>query len=167
MKIEYALTPDDWAVFGEYHARNTSQFRRVKNRAMAGGILFALGIGAALSSLAHTAVWLLIGIVLAAVWAWYWPRQFVANARAYMVRRDRACLSGSHMMEALPEGLRAKCDITDSTIAWIGIREVIETADYVFVMLDALQGYVVPKQRLTAGDVGQFLREVNRLRALL
>ena len=98
MKIEYALAPEDWAAFGEYHARTAPQFRRVKNRSLAGGILFALGSGAALSSIAGTPVWLLIGLASAVAWAWYWPRQFVANVHAHMLRKDRPCLRGQHIM---------------------------------------------------------------------
>lgn len=56
MRIEYALTAQDWAAFGDYHARTAPQFRRAKNRILAGGILLVLGTSATLSSLADTIV---------------------------------------------------------------------------------------------------------------
>jgi hypothetical protein len=82
-----------------------------------------------------------------------------------MAAKERACLRGRHFMEALPAGLRSRCDLADSTIAWAGIRDAIETPDHVFLMLDELQGYVLPKQRVVAGNVGRFLLEVARFRA--
>jgi len=67
-------------------------------------------------------------------------------------------------MEVLPEGLHAKCDVTDSVIGWAGIRDVIRTADHVFVMLSDEQGYVVPKKRVITGDLEPLIDEVEHLR---
>jgi hypothetical protein len=166
MRIEYTLTPDDWAAFGEYHARTMPQMRRAMRRSLIGGIVLSVAIGAAFWAFAHSSVWLFIGLLYAVFWSWYWPRTFIANVRAHMSRKDRACLRGLHIMESSDKGLRIQCDISDSTMAWIGVQDVIENTSYVFVMFDGLQGCVVPKQRITAGDVGQFLGEVNQLRAL-
>lgn len=165
MQVEYELTPDDWAAFGEYHARHSPHFQRAKNRSILNGILLAAAIGAILWIYADLAVALTIAICAAAGAAWYPSRQLVAHARAHMAAKERACLRGRHFMEALPAGLRSRCDIADSTIAWAGIRDVIETADHVFLMLDELQGYVLPRQRIVAGDIGRFLREVAKFRA--
>ena len=165
MQIEYILTPDDWAAFGEYHARHSPHFQRVKNRATLNGILLAVVIGVTLWIYANAAVALVMAICIAAGSAWYGPRQLVAHTRAHMAAKERACLRGRHVMEALPAGLRSRCDVADSTIAWVGIRDAIETPDHVFLMLDELQGYVVPKQRIVAGDAGRFLLEVARFRA--
>jgi YcxB-like protein len=165
MQIEYVLTPDDWAAFGEYHARHSPHFQRVKNQAVLNGILLALVAGGTLWIFASPAVALVIAICVAAGSAWYGPRQLVAHVRTHMVSKERACLRGRHFMETLPAGLRSRCDITDSTVAWAGIRDAIETPDHIFLMLDEMQGYVVPKQAIVAGDVGHFLREVAKFRA--
>jgi hypothetical protein len=165
MQVEYVPTPDDWAAFGEYHARHSPHFQRVKNRATLNGILLAVAIGVTLWIYANTAVALAIAVCIAAGSAWYGPRQLVAHARAHMAAKERACLRGRHFMEVLPAGLRSRCDIADSTIGWAGIRDVIEMHDHVFIMLDELQGYVLPKQRIVAGDVGRFLLEVAKFRS--
>lgn len=165
MQIEYELMPDDWAAFGEYHARHSPHFQRAKNRSVLNGILLAVAIGVILSIYANPAAALIVAICAAAGSAWYAPRQLVAHVRAHMAGKERACLRGRHFMEALPAGLRSRCDIADSTVAWAGIRAVIETADHVFLMLDELQGYVLPKQRIVAGEIGRFLSEVATFRA--
>ena len=165
MQIEYELTPDDWAAFGEYHARHSPHFQRAKNRSVLNGILLAVAIGVLLWIFAGPAVAVVIALCAAAGSAWYAPRQLLAHTRAHMAAKDRACLRGRHFIEALPSGLRSRCDLADSTIAWAGIRDAIETADHVFLMLDELQGYVLPKQRIVAGDIRSFLREVAKFRA--
>jgi hypothetical protein len=67
-------------------------------------------------------------------------------------------------MEALQDGLRAKCDVIDSLIGWVGIHDLIQVPEHLFVMLSAMQGYVIPKARVISGDVDAFLREFQRLR---
>lgn len=166
MQLEYVLTPEDWGAFGEYHARHLPHFQRVRDGVRLNGILLAIIIGVTLWIYANPAVATVIALCIGAGAAWYGPRQLVAHARAHMTAKDRPCLRGRHFMEALPAGLRSRCDVTDSTIAWVGIRDAIETPDYVFLMLDELQGFVIPKKGIVAGDVGQFLLDVARFRDL-
>lgn len=165
MQIEYILTPDDWAAFGEYQARHSPSFQRAKTRTVLNGILLGVGIGIMLWIYATPVVALVVATCSVAGAAWYGPRQLIAHTRAHMAAKDRACLRGHHFIEALPEGLRSRCDIADSTLAWRGILNVIDTPDHIFIMLDELQGYVVPKQRIVAGDVARFLVAVEEFRA--
>lgn len=165
MRIEYLLTPDDWAAFGEHHARNAPHFQRAKNRAVRNGVLLALVIGVATCIVTKSAVPSVIAACAAIGWAWNASGRLVADVRTHMASKERACLRGRHILEALPAGLRSRCDIADSTVAWAGIREVIETSDHAFLMLDELQGYVIPKKHIVAGDVRHFQIEVANFRA--
>ena len=164
MRIEYLLTPDDWAAFGEYCARNSPHLQSAKNRGILNGVLLALMIGLATCIFTKNAVPLVIATCAAIGWSWNASGRLVAHVRKDMASKERRCLRGVHVLEVLPAGLRSKCDITDSTVAWIAIREVIETSDHIFVMLDELQGHVIPKQRISAGDVRDFLLEVAKYR---
>lgn len=165
VKIEYDITPEDWGAFGEYHARRSPQFRRATRGGVMTGMLILLLAATAMSLAMHSIAWLALGFVAAAAWGWYWPRQVVINTRSYMARKDLPCLRGHHVIEALPEGLRAKCDVTESLVAWVGVRDVIQTPEHVFVMLDGLQGYVIPKKLVLSGELEPFAREVERLRS--
>jgi len=164
MKVEYEITPEDWAAFGEYHARTSSHFRKFVHVGIAVGVVLLLAIGEILSLSTDSPVFVVVGLVAAIIWVLYWPRQVIANVRTHMARKDQPCLRGRHLMEVLPEGLHAKCDVTDSVIGWAGIRDVIRTADHVFVMLSDEQGYVVPKKRVITGDLEPLIDEVEHLR---
>ena len=164
MQIEYLLTPDDWAAFGEYHARHSRHLQNAKNTAILKGVLLALMIGVAASISTKSAVPLIIAACAAIGWSWNASGRLVAHVRAHMASKERPCLRGPHILEVLPAGLRSRCDITDSTVAWAGVREVIETSEHIFLMLDELQGYVVPKQRIVVGDPRQFLHEIAKFR---
>src|SRR5439155_21987411 len=115
-----------------------------------------------LGSRSGSFIWFAAGIVAALVWAWRWPRYVIAHIRSHMRDREQPCLRGRHAMEAVPEGLHAECDITDSMVRWAGIRSIAETTTHIFVMLTDVQGYVIPKARVGIGNVEAFLAEINR-----
>lgn len=164
MRIEYELKPEDWGAFGEYHARTSPPFRRLARAGVAWGVIVVLVLTAAVVQVSHSLAYAGLGVAVAILWAVYWPWRLVVNARKHMAAKDRPCLRGRHMMEAVIEGLHAKCEITDSITAWIGIYAIRETADHIFVMLDETRGYVVPKARVISGNVAELLTEINEFR---
>ena len=110
-------------------------------------------------------VWVAAGMVAAAMWGWWWPRYVVAHAGSHMRSREQPCLRGRHLMEALPEGLYAECDITKSTVRWSGIAAVAENANHIFIMLNDVQGYVVPKRQVVSGTIEVFSAKLNQYRS--
>ncbi|HUR81707.1 MAG TPA: YcxB family protein [Thermoanaerobaculia bacterium] len=44
---------------------------------------------------------------------------------------------------------------------WTSVHDVAVTSRHVLVMLSDVQGYVVPKERIRAGDLDQFVREAR------
>ena len=162
MRIEYDLTPEDCAAFGEYCVLNSPAVRRMTQVAVVGGIALSLITFGAFWLRSGSAWWLAAGFAVAVAWGWYWPRQVVANARAGMSNRERPCLRGRHVMEALPAGLVAKCDVTEATIRWVGIHSIARTTNHVFVMRSDIEGFVIPIGRVTSGDIDQFVKEVDR-----
>lgn len=162
MRIEYELTPDDWAEFGEYCARTSPGFQRAKYVGVVVGLLLIVACSVLMWQRAEGIWWLVIGAFTAFAWGVFWPRHLVSHARAHMSRRQLPCLSGRHVMEPTPAALVAKCDITESSTRWAGIQNVTETTRHVFVMLSDVQGYVVPKARIVSGDANQFIREAQQ-----
>ena len=140
MRIEYELTPEDWAAFGEYVATHASAMRKVVREGQQSGAIAMLLVFVALSWALKSWFPLVVGAVLAALWMWHWPRQVVRKARESVVARDLPCLQGRHVLEALPEGLRSHCDISDTTTRWAGIHSIGETPSHVFVMFSEVQG---------------------------
>lgn len=160
-RIEYELTKDDWADFGEFCARTVPEFVRVARMGIATRVVMALAASGVLFAKLHSPWVLAVGACVAVAWAWSWPRHLVSHARRHMRERKRACLSGIHAMEATPEALNAKCDITESSVRWTGISRIVTTARHVFVMLSGGQGYVVPKERIRAGNIDEFIRDAE------
>jgi hypothetical protein len=161
MRIEYDLTAEDWADFGEYCARTAPEFRRAIHGGITSGVLTIVVVSGLLWLKTSSLGLVLVGAVTAVAWGLFWPRRLVSHVRAHMRKRQLQCLTGLHILEATPEALLAKCDVTESTTRWAGIDHVAETARHVFVMLSDVQGYVIPKARIRGGDLDQFAREAQ------
>ena len=164
MRIEYELTPEYWAAFGEHCGRTAPGFRRTAVIGSLFGVVLILLTTVVLWQRSDSYVWLIIGFAGAGAWGLYWPRYLVSHARSHMRNREQPCLRGRHVMEAAANGLSAECEITSSVVKWPGIHAVSQTADHVFVMLSDVQGYVIPKKRVTSGDVEHFVRELHQHR---
>jgi hypothetical protein len=164
MRIEYQLTPDDWAAFGEHCGRNAPGFRRSAHVGRVVGIIVTLAAAAILWRQSASLGWLVAGMAAAVAWGWWWPRYLIAHAGSHMRTREQPCLRGRHLMEATPNGLYAECDITKSTVRWSGIAAVAEDDGHIFVMLSDVQGYVIPKREVVSGSIELFLAELNQYR---
>jgi hypothetical protein len=164
MRIEYELQPEDWAAFAEHCALTSPTYRRAaRNVAVAGSLILFL-LGAFAGAAANSVIWPAAGVALALAWLWYWPRQLVRSVRENAMRQERPCLTGRHVMEALPDGLHARCDITDSLTRWAGVTDIVAASRHVFVMLGEMKGYTISKSRVDSGDIESFITAARRYR---
>jgi len=139
--------------------------RRFIYSGVALGAMFVLAVTGLLSATTHSGLYLWFGVAYAIFWVWYWPRRVVTNVRARMAAKNRPCMSGLHVIEALPDGLHAQCELSESRIGWAGVRRVIRTTDHAFVMLDDVQCYVIPRRRVVAGELEALIDEIESRRA--
>ena len=162
MKIEYDLTPDDWADFGEYCARTAPEFRRARHNNIMSGVIMAVALSVLLWFTTRSLTIVVASTVFGIAGAFFWPNRLVSHARAHMQKRELSCLNGRHVLEITPEALMARCDVTESTTRWAGVHHVAETTRHVLVMLNDVQGYVIPKARICEGDLSQFAYEARK-----
>lgn len=164
MRIEYELQPEDWAAFAEHCALNSPTYRRAARNVAVAGSLVLLLLGALAGAAANSLIWPAAGVALAVAWLWSWPKQLVRNVRENAMRQERPCLTGRHVIEALPDGLHASCDVTDSVTRWTGVTEIVAASRHVFVMLGELKGYTINKSRVASGDIESFITTARRYR---
>lgn len=162
MKIEYELTPEDWADFGEYCARTALEFRRARRNNITSGVITVIVLSILLWLTTRSLIMAVAAAAFGLAGALFWPNRLVSHARSHMQKRERPCLTGRHILETTPEALMARCDVTESTTRWAGVHHVAETPRHVLVMLNDVQGYVIPKARICEGDLNQFANEARR-----
>lgn len=165
MKIEYELTPEDWADFGEYCARTAPEFRRARRNNITSGVITVVALSILLWLTTRSLTMVVSATVFGLAGALLWPNRLVSHARSHMQKRERPCLTGRHILETTPEALLSRCDVTESTTRWTGVHHVAETTRHVFVMLSDVQGYVIPKARICEGDLNQFANEARKYAA--
>src|SRR5689334_16536356 len=115
MRIEYQLTPEDWADFGEYCARTAPEFRRALRKNIASGVITAVVLAILLGLTTRSLTMVVAVAVCGVAGAVLWPNRLVSLARSRMQNRERSCLTGRHMLETTPEALVASCNVTQST----------------------------------------------------
>src|SRR3954451_20098011 len=126
MRIEYDLTAEDWADFGEYCARTSPEFRRATYGGVVSGAVAIVITCGVLWLQTESLASLALGALAGVAWILYWPHHLISHARAHMRKRELRCLTGRHLLEATPEALMAKCDVTESAMRWAGVHHVAE-----------------------------------------
>jgi hypothetical protein len=51
----------------------------------------------------------------------------------------------------------------EARIALTSVQRIVDTADYLFVYVGALQAFIVPRGRVTRGDVDIFVQQLRRV----
>jgi hypothetical protein len=167
MRIEFTLSPADWAQFGEFQVSRLATVRRQVRRTQA-----VMATAVALLSLAAAMVldsWGIGSVAFGAgiIVVWDVPRQVRANARRQMAalfdEGRNPCVRGRHRLEALAEGLAARCDASQSLTAWPAIEAVAQTPSHAFLLLGGGRGLVIPRERIIEGSLDSFLARVREL----
>jgi YcxB-like protein len=176
MRIVYENTLEDIAAFSRYHYDNSPAIRRLR--------LYLLGIALVAGALCSVAVlrllggdtlatWLsatlaatIVGIMLVAVpkrWSsWFWNsygRRYIA--RAYSEGRNRA-LFGRHELQFSEDGVSERTEVGELNLRWSAIERIQCTDDYTFIYVSAVSALVLPRARVTEGDYGGFIADLER-----
>ena len=160
MRVEYELMPEDWGAFAEYCAARSP---RVQGSILSSRLLGSLVLAIAAFSLLGGSVWQRapFAVLLAAAWWWATPRLMYRNVRRAALARERPCIRGRHTLESGPDGIRAKCDVSESVHTWAGVRSVTSAPEHVFVLIGDALGYAVPRGRVVSGDLDGFVKAVT------
>lgn len=157
MRLEYELKPEDWAAFAEHCVSHSRSFQRTKLGVQSFGAL-ALLLATFSTLNGRTVGTPLVALALASAWWFVTPPLMYRSVRRQALVRDRPCLRGRHSLEASPDGLRAKCDVSESLHKWTGVRGVESGREHVFFLIGEGVGYTVPRSRIVSGDLDAFVR---------
>lgn len=163
--IRFIVEMDDLVAFNQHFLSSTPAFQSNRKRSVA-TIAIALGILAifrALSdkSYAPLVVW---AIITPPLCLWIYRRSGKVSQKKleafHSPERDKLVLC-EHEMENLPDGFIDITPLSENKIKFPAIIKIDETADHVFIFTGSNQAHIIPKARLSAGDLAAF---VARLR---
>jgi hypothetical protein len=167
-EIEYRVEEGDILAFLDYHSEHSSAAREIRRRQTYGyAILFAI-FGLVFWLFGETALAIAF-LVLGPVWVAWWParaRQLARKqAAAFFREGPNPMFDGPHILRLDDAGLVAIAPGAESRMPFTSVQRVVDTPDYLFVYVGAIQAFVVPRRRIVKGDVRALADELRRLSA--
>ncbi len=68
-----------------------------------------------------------------------------------------------HKLKFTEAGIETEAENKKSFTGWILVREIIDSKDYIYIMIDKSIGYIVPKRLFSShSDIDTFLKQINQ-----
>jgi hypothetical protein len=166
MELEYRFEESDLLAFLDHHMQHSEAAREVRRRQTYGyAFLFAV-FGLVFWFFGEAALAIAF-LVLGPVWIAWWParsRQIYRKQAMAMYREGQnPMFEGPHVLRLDETGLVAITPKAEARIALTSVQRIVDTADYLFVYVGALQAFIVPRGRVTRGDVDIFVQQLRRV----
>jgi hypothetical protein len=154
MEIKYQLAPRDLEALNAFAYRGTVLGLMYQRAFQVVGLVI-VGASAFVMALRNPSamVWLLVFL---AFFAFFW------GYRHQGLRKRGTAVFAPNTLVTSPEWIESLAPGQTFRTAWDQIQGFAETTDHVFVMLDGLAGYVVPKRQLSKDDLETFLGELRQ-----
>lgn len=167
MRIVYQLSLSDVVRFQLYQYDHAEGSRGRRALTTWGGAVAVLAVMAVIAVIAGNWAFVVLGGVLAVLYAYIVPALLRHNLRTTVTRLyaqgPGRRLLGRRELQILDEGLLAVTpDGERIATPWDGVGAVRHTDGYVFVYLHGNSAHVVPRAGLQEGDLDAFTEEVRR-----
>lgn len=159
VRIEFELTRDDYAALTFARAPSAGVMRR-RILALLALATAALGLMALLTLLTGDLAWVddaplmrpLLYLTAGVLAAFVAVSLSLVGLRAWVRRlpRDDGATLGAHQLELGEEGFVVEGRAGRSFVRWSAIVELRETSEHVFLFVDRMLAYVVPKRAFAA-----------------
>jgi len=159
--VEYETTLDDLVEFNVYHLRTSHAGTSMLSRGSlsAGFVGFFLGLVIAIAT--RNMMFVALGMGLSILSALIYPpimiRTARQNARRIYADGKNKCIIGSHRLTLDEGGLREESEGGSQYTKYSSLESISETDAFVYVYLDAVQAHMIPRTRLSSGDLTAFL----------
>ena len=163
MAIEYTVSLNDVAEFTRFHYRTTVWSPRATIKGGAVLLIIVtlllavtddLAIGNFAIAVAGCTAWTIFYRPLA-LWILY------RKARALYAPGKNKCLLGRHSLDVADDALHETSEGGTDEVQFAAIERVAEDSTHVFIYLSAMTAHIVPKSKVTGGDLAGFLAELR------
>ncbi len=163
IKLSCELTIDDLMVGFEHSIDSNPLLAAAWRRQFWFSAGIGLTTGVVVSLLAQRWDWLAIGLLFVVVLAMRQPsssrRACLLSGRRHFEATSQELL-GQREYSIEERGLRVVTQITDETIFWPSICDVVQLPQHVLVVVGKLAVLVIAKERVTTGNAESFCREL-------
>jgi hypothetical protein len=164
--IEYTISADDWAAYGEHQATTLGPMKRQVLRIQVIGCFVVAAVAVGIYFWFDSWLWVGSVIIGGAYAIWDMPRSMRKQARKQMIKLfnegKNASARGVHRLEATPGGLVASSEVSESLTRWDVIESVTENDTHAFFNFGGGLGAAVPRGSVTAGNFDMLIAAVRR-----
>jgi YcxB-like protein len=164
MKIHFYLSPSDMAAFSVHAFPRTRQYRRNLLICRLIGPLtffFAMYLFARFED--PLTFYALLG--LAGVMSILWLATYGSISRDRLRKRvkklyssgDTGRMLGETELDLTPEGIASRNPLGEASVKWGAVQRIDDTKDYVYLFLDPLSAFIIPKAELPDEETGELL----------
>ena len=162
--LRYETELEDAVAFNVFDVRTTDSGRSMQRRGMltAGtlGAIAGLPLPAYMHSTAYLAFPVAAGILAALLY-----RPFLISEIPKIVRRQHAAggrgAVGWHQLTLDQLALLEESETGSQTTKYSALHRLAETQDHVFLYISPTQAHIIPRKKVTLGDVQRFLSELR------
>jgi YcxB-like protein len=165
VEIEYRVEEGDVLAFLDHHSEHSAAAREIRRRQTYGYAILLAILGLVLWFFGETAL-VIAFLVLGPVWVAWWParaRRLARKQAAALYREGpNPMFDGPHVLRLDEGGIVAIAPGAESRLPFTSVQRVVDTPDYLFVYVGAIQAFVVPRRRVARGDVRAFAEQLRR-----
>lgn len=161
MKIKYKVDISDIVAFNQFHL-DTSPLVRKQRIKMLIFAAFVYGSVALLMGSGKHSIYNMSVFVIVYACFLFWYLRFGRKVSLKRIKQIYASgkntgTFGEHELELLPNGIREVTSANEHITKFEGIERVEATETHVFVFFSSLSAYVIPKAKVTEGDLNTFV----------
>lgn len=165
VEIEYRVEEGDILVFLDHHSEHSAAAREIRRRQNYGYAILLAIFGLVLWFFGETALAIAF-LVLGPVWVALWrerARRLARKQAAALYREGpNPMFDGPHLLRLEESSLVSISPGAESRLPFTSVQRVVDTEDYVFVYVGAIQALVVPRRRVARGDLRALSKELRR-----
>ena len=164
--IRFEVTADDWAALADFQLAHSQTLRQTMRRTQWLAVGLAIILAGVIGLLARS---VFIAIVAGAAGLFAAART-PRTVRQSQGKQMRAMFAESFppgsntetRLEAREEGLATESIRGTGVVAWSAFTALAESDTHIYLGFGGTAGIVVPKQRVSEGDVVRFFEEIRR-----
>ena len=171
MKIKYQIDLNDFFVFSNYLIKTSPLLRKTIRRGqmwwacgpLVGGLVFSILKGSpseqALLNLSILSI--AISLPMYFLYPHYFKYRNNKQINKLYANNNYMEVLGGHEMKISDRHLTEVTEHNESEIQWGSVSKIETVADYTFIFTSDVSAYIVPHQKITEGNVFQFIETLN------
>lgn len=158
MKINYNLNKDDYVNFNIYHSQHSDSIKKnlKTQRFITPLIFFIFPFIAKVNTGISFFYWLSIFAVIYILWTIYYPKYYfhtVKKGVGRMIEEGKNHdLLGPKTIELREDDIFSSGENSESKVKWHSAERYIETDQYIFIYISAMEAYIIPKRDFESED---------------